>query len=409
MKLGIITDRPPIYNGGFSQRISRELELISQINEIELYMFNMISLKETIKRDTQKNIKKFYVKCKIIDYDEIFLLSSKLPISTNMYDNIYVNSIIKFVKKYEIDLLLCENLWCAYLGYLVHKKIGINYIFDYHGVVPEENEFDGYCEFGDKRYNYLKASEKCAIENAKTVICVSNSFKKYLINNFKIDCEKIKVIPCCIKKSDINFDLNIRNTIRTELGVVEKKIIIYAGSITKYQCIDEMIWLFSELLKQNKKYYFIFLSAYNNFENIKIIFDKYGISKSNYCLKSVDHDMVKNYYYAADYGIILRENHLLNNVASPTKIAEYLSTGLSIIATNCIGDICEVDTKKVLFDYEDIKCRNSKIINQIDEIDVSIDGRNENFIKSKFLLEHEYIWEAYKKIYVEVMMDENND
>ena len=41
---------------------------------------------------------------------------------------------------------------------------------------------------------------------------------------------------------------------------------------------------------------------------------------------------------AADFGLLLRENNIVNNVASPTKFAEYLMAGLPVIISNGIGD-----------------------------------------------------------------------
>jgi hypothetical protein len=43
-------------------------------------------------------------------------------------------------------------------------------------------------------------------------------------------------------------------------------------------------------------------------------------------------------YNAADIGVICRKNDLVNNVASPTKVAEYLATKNSIVLTNSVGD-----------------------------------------------------------------------
>ena len=41
---------------------------------------------------------------------------------------------------------------------------------------------------------------------------------------------------------------------------------------------------------------------------------------------------------AADISVLLRENNLVNKVASPIKFAEYLAAGLPVILTDCIGD-----------------------------------------------------------------------
>ena len=41
---------------------------------------------------------------------------------------------------------------------------------------------------------------------------------------------------------------------------------------------------------------------------------------------------------AADMGILLRENHPLNEVAAPTKFAEYVMTGPLVLISDNIGD-----------------------------------------------------------------------
>ena len=41
---------------------------------------------------------------------------------------------------------------------------------------------------------------------------------------------------------------------------------------------------------------------------------------------------------ACDYGILIRENTVTNQVASPTKFAEYLASGLPVIISPNLGD-----------------------------------------------------------------------
>jgi glycosyltransferase involved in cell wall biosynthesis len=41
---------------------------------------------------------------------------------------------------------------------------------------------------------------------------------------------------------------------------------------------------------------------------------------------------------AGDYGLLLREPSVTNQVAAPVKFAEYLACGLPVICSDCIGD-----------------------------------------------------------------------
>ena len=51
---------------------------------------------------------------------------------------------------------------------------------------------------------------------------------------------------------------------------------------------------------------------------------------------------VNSYLNAADAGFLLREQSPLNEVASPTKFAEYCLTGLPVIMQNTVKDAFEM-------------------------------------------------------------------
>lgn len=399
MKVGFLIDRPPIFNGGFSQRILREINLVGNFEDIEVYMQVFQSVKSRKNENVKKKVRELYDSCGVKGYFFSFLVSSKLALNIKMYNKFYIEKVKRFINKYNIDVLICENLWCAYLGTVAAKELGIKVIFDYHGVVPEENEFDGYCKKDDKKYTYLKEIEKEALLNSNSIICVSNSFKKYLVNEFNLQEQHIKVIPCCINREMLNYDQDARHEIRSKLGVENRKVLIYAGSITKYQCIEEMVWIFKELKKKDNRFFFIFLSAYTNYNIFQKLFRDNGISSKDYYIGSVPHNKVQKYNWAADFGLIIREEHLLNRVASPTKIAEYMSAGLTIIGTEGIGDLDEMEISKVLLKYDEIKNKETQKLNSIIELEISEKIRLANYMQCKKVLENTYLWECYKDMY----------
>ena len=54
--------------------------------------------------------------------------------------------------------------------------------------------------------------------------------------------------------------------------------------------------------------------------------------------KSVDREEVFLYLRAADVGLLLRRSNKINHFADPTKLAEYLSSGLTIFSSG-LGDL----------------------------------------------------------------------
>ena len=65
------------------------------------------------------------------------------------------------------------------------------------------------------------------------------------------------------------------------------------------------------------------------------------------CKKLKVNDVPK-YLLTADYGLLLREETITNQVASPVKFAEYIACGLKVIISDHLGDYSKfVET----FDY----------------------------------------------------------
>lgn len=62
-------------------------------------------------------------------------------------------------------------------------------------------------------------------------------------------------------------------------------------------------------------------------------------------LKSVPHEEMKYYLRMTHVGIVIRDNSIVNHVAAPTKIAEYLTSGISILYSGDIGIITDLKNK----------------------------------------------------------------
>jgi hypothetical protein len=73
-------------------------------------------------------------------------------------------------------------------------------------------------------------------------------------------------------------------------------------------------------------------------------FDK----KNLITIKSVDYEEIQNYYFASDYGLLIRDNIDTNKSASPTKFSEYVNSGLALIINQIDADYVRVFQMKNL-------------------------------------------------------------
>lgn len=233
----------------------------------------------------------------------------------------------------------------------IYRKLGI--IYDLRGVFAEEyllanNEFNIKNVKNEKikKIYHRKLNEQVKmVTNANTTICVSHKLKEYILNRIDVDVsEKIVVIPGVADAKYFYFDKDERKKIRKNLGIENKIVLIYCGSLDRPWIASELMFhLFKELFNNIPNLYLFCISPDHDIAHELI--NKFGMNKNNVLCRYVNFFKINKYLSAADIGILLREDMITNNVAAPTKFAEYLLAGLPVIISNNVGDFSEF-TKK---------------------------------------------------------------
>ena len=136
------------------------------------------------------------------------------------------------------------------------------------------------------------------------------------------------MLPCCVA-----------GEIKTDGWPKEgnTKTLIYSGGLSVWQKIDTIIGLMKRIGDAEASIHFRFLTK--DLETLKRKCAEAGLEDSRWSVKSCKQSEVAEELAKADCGIIFRDDILVNRVASPIKIGEYLSAGLGVIASPCIGDV----------------------------------------------------------------------
>lgn len=185
----------------------------------------------------------------------------------------------------------------------------------------------------NEAYRFLKAM----IGKADAITTVSNALKTLLIEEMGAPADT-SVVPCCI--NEITPD-DQRNATRTSWGLKENEIaLVYSGTTAAYQHLPDLtIPFLKKLVEQNKNIRLVFLSPET--DKIKTMLLNEGIDISNVILKSLAQNEVAPALNACDVGILIRKPTLVNRVANPVKIGEYLGAGLPIIITKNVGGVAD--------------------------------------------------------------------
>jgi glycosyltransferase involved in cell wall biosynthesis len=149
------------------------------------------------------------------------------------------------------------------------------------------------------------------------------------------------VVPCAVNLDDFNLSATARSAIRQRLDIVGRKVFCYAGGVSAWQCIDEMLDLVATLRKNDPEVFFLFLTN-GNLAPYQARLHRIGEAGQDYITLAVQHNEVSNYLNAADFGLLLRAENAVNLVASPTKLGEYLASGLPVVTTRHAGNASSI-------------------------------------------------------------------
>jgi glycosyltransferase involved in cell wall biosynthesis len=194
----------------------------------------------------------------------------------------------------------------------------------------------------------LKMEEEYCLKNSDFIITPSNVTKKFINSFYKINQEKIKVIPNGV---DINLFTPKKNL--KEKEIIEN--ILYVGTLAPWQGIDTLLEAFLLLLKNNYKVKLFILGTGRKKwrEEYQKKIRKLKI-ENVYFLNPVSYESVPEIINNSDICVapLSGVDRNLIQGCSPLKIFEYLSCKKPVVASEieCVREILEDKKDALLFE-----------------------------------------------------------
>lgn len=237
----------------------------------------------------------------------------------------------------------------GYIAIKARQKLArereIKVITDLRGLISEEyrlnfaerNRF--YQGFASVLCKMVARLEKYTARYSDALLCVSYRFSAYISNHFGVDAAKITVVPTCIDAKRFHFDEVARERLRLDYGWKYCLVVVYCGSAQSWQSPDLLFQTFLKLRQHRKDAKLLLISGE------KALFEQYagqyGLLPEEYRIVKAPYDEVNQYLSMADCALLLRKPDPVNEVASPTKFAEYLACRLPVIVTRNVGDLSD--------------------------------------------------------------------
>lgn len=217
-------------------------------------------------------------------------------------------------------------------------------ILDVRGYWPAEKIYDrGITDpataTGKDLFDYQEAYDylKSIVAQVDSVTTVSNALRNLLISEMNAPKDTY-VVPCCIAAITDNSK---RDAIRAEWGITPDQVaLVYSGTTAGYQHLEDLTIPFMKKLSDtNDNVRLVFLSSEH--EKIKNMLAAAQVDMSKTVVRGYKQNEVGFALTACDAGILIRKPTLVNRVANPVKIAEYMGAGLPIIIERGVGGVDE--------------------------------------------------------------------
>ena len=312
------------YNGIFNSQVVDVVKHIRNEHNVRIRLISFIPISYDVSLFSK-------TKSKIKAIEETAIIIPTLPIQYGWRFNwVFLAIVLLFMTKGSV---FSREIIASYLA-LKCKRIGLIRKVCHDGRGANVAQLEEYCVYSKSFKNDITEIEPFVVNNSDFRLAVSNNLVRYWEEKFGYRSHAHVVIPCTISsdffvsKEDMNVNDRIR--IRKKYNLNDEDIVlVFSGSSFGWQSF-ELIKQFCEIhLNAIKTCKVVFLSKLD--DSVKYLMDKFP--GRVYC-EWLDLNHVIPFLAICDYGLLLREANYTNNVASPTKFAEYLAAGLPVLVSD---------------------------------------------------------------------------
>lgn len=213
-------------------------------------------------------------------------------------------------------------------------------LLELHGIESEEAIFAGTVDRGSKEHRRRQAIEEGALRWADVVVAPTDEAIEWGSEVYPNGAQWWTLPTLSPLKLTSEEAATFRSEARQKLGWQDRKVLLYVGGMNPWQQPELMADLYSELLRLDADWRFLVVTPDTVFA--QTLFDARGLGTEHVHITSAAPDRVAELGVAGDVGLMLRQEHLMNRVASPTKFGEYLEMGVPVITTDALPSAARV-------------------------------------------------------------------
>jgi glycosyltransferase involved in cell wall biosynthesis len=221
----------------------------------------------------------------------------------------------------------------ALIAWLLKRLFGVKFIFDMRGFWADERTEGGLWPPGGRLYRLVKRLERRFLESADEVITLTERARATLQRWPGLDGKRITVIPTCV-------DLERFPRVRA-VGTAERApTFVYSGSLGTVYLLDEMLRFVEEADARFAGAKFLLLTR--DVPETETLRSRTRLGGDRLLVTCVSPAEIPAWLARADAGLAFYKPAWSRQATCPTKIGEYLATGLPVVVNEAVGDMRDI-------------------------------------------------------------------
>lgn len=215
---------------------------------------------------------------------------------------------------------------------------GSKLLFDCRGMLGDEYVDAGHWTKDRFSYKALKRVERRLFGRAEGVVVLTRALQRWLGENVHLrpDAE-LTVVPCCVDMDRFAASEAARKEARARFGFADGDLVVtYSGSLGTWYMEREMAQFFGAI-RRKRPAKFLLLSRSPTEGFVRALAEA-GVASTDVVVRAVTPDEMADVLPAGDLGVSFIKPCFSKVGSSPTKVAEYLASGMPVVVNANIGD-----------------------------------------------------------------------
>jgi glycosyltransferase involved in cell wall biosynthesis len=245
----------------------------------------------------------------------------------------------QLVRRNKIELVHARSHIPATMALRLKQRFSLKLIFDVRGLMADEYVDAGHWREGSVPYRLTKMMERRALSACDGIVTLTERIWPIIREWDGLRDRDVahEVVPCCTDLELFKFSEDDRQRRRTELGLADRFVFVYSGSIDGWYLTNEMADCFVAMLKEKPAAHFLWLTPAKH-DRLRGLMRERGVAEGSYTILASPPREVPSYLSASDVGLAFIKPCFSKLASSPTKYAEYLACGLPLIINAGVGD-----------------------------------------------------------------------